>query len=137
MAVDKTVDTCRKNARTDLVRSVLASTSFQDPKEVIAKFLTETTLSSEHQVMHYEKFNNYRGNSNNRGSYRGRNRGRYKNNYNFSNSNQNNYNYNNKNGRGQWSKKRNSQNRNAYMNTFGTENSEAPPAIQLEGPQNH
>lgn len=39
MAIEKTVEMCRQSAKSDLVRSVIASTSFNDPKEVIAKLI--------------------------------------------------------------------------------------------------
>lgn len=41
MTIDKTVEMCRSSARSDLVKSVLASTKFSDPKEVVAKFIVE------------------------------------------------------------------------------------------------
>lgn len=37
MAIEKTVELCRKNTNSDLVKSVLESTKFDSPKEVIAK----------------------------------------------------------------------------------------------------
>lgn len=124
MAVDKAIDMCRASARSDLVKSVLASSQFKDTKEVIAKLKVETaTDTTEKQVLAYQKYNNnnrskqnYRGNSrgynnsnnqnnrnnnnqNNNNNYRGRGggrgRGRYKNNRdNYRNNYQNNYNNN-------------------------------------------
>lgn len=52
MTIDKTVDMCRASARSDLAKAVLASTTFSDPKEVVAKFLVEiNSESKEKQVM--------------------------------------------------------------------------------------
>lgn len=81
MTVSKTVEMCRANARTDLVKSVLASTSFSSHKEVISKFIVETNAQiQERQVLafrpnrgqinnfpntrRYFEFNNRSGNTN-------------------------------------------------------------------------
>lgn len=66
MTVERTVEVCRSAARSDLVKSVLASTKFDSPKEAIAKFIVETsTDEKERQVLAYRTFqrqNNRRGN---------------------------------------------------------------------------
>lgn len=92
MATEKTVDMCRINARSDLLKSVLASSTFVNPKDVIAKYVTES--SKETQVLAI--YNNRFGNNNNRGRGRGRG-GRYNNN---NGNRNNNYNNNNNNGNG-------------------------------------
>lgn len=42
MTVEETVAMCKNNARSDYVKSVLASTSFTSAKEVVAKYIIET-----------------------------------------------------------------------------------------------
>lgn len=41
MTIDKTIDLCRANTNSSIVKSVLASTSFETPKDVVAKFIVE------------------------------------------------------------------------------------------------
>lgn len=74
MAVDKTIDLCRANARSDLVKSVLEASRFEQPKDVVAKLLTQIgKVQHEHQVLSYTRNSNQRGqrgrggNQNNRG----------------------------------------------------------------------
>lgn len=141
MVIEKTVEVCRANARTDLVRSVLASTKFTNFKEVVAKFVIEiNTQTQEKQILayrthgqnnnnrgkYYNRTNN-RGNFNNssssRGSYNHRgksNRGRNNNGYN--NGYKNNY-YNNN--RNSYNNKANS-NQSNNQNVYRTENLETP-----------
>lgn len=76
--IEKTVEMCRLSARTNLVKSVLASSTFHTPKEVLAKLVTETTTESgEAQVMYFGRNTsnrqNFRGNSNQRENYSQRN----------------------------------------------------------------
>lgn len=103
MSIESTVKMCRQSARSDLVKSVLASSTFKDPKEVIAKLLTEQNAhEQEKQVLAFQR---------NQGNFR-KNNGRYYNNKKFNNNgnknfkqnngnryngNKNNRNYNNKN----------------------------------------
>lgn len=106
MAVEKTVEICKKSAKTDLVKAVIASSTFHDPKDVLAKFITETSEAKEFKVFTYHKSN--RGNNrgygnrhyvnrgnyqNNRGNYQGKNRGNHRGNYQNSNYNSNRGNY--------------------------------------------
>lgn len=81
MTIARVVETCRKSARNDLVKSVLASSRFDTPKAVLSKFVTEVAdQNKDKQFLAYEsqRYNNrgqfQRGSHNNsRGSY---NRGR-------------------------------------------------------------
>ncbi|XP_017465140.1 PREDICTED: uncharacterized protein DDB_G0283697-like [Rhagoletis zephyria] len=41
MNVEQTVNVCRLNAKSDLVKSILASTTFSDSKDVVAKLIVE------------------------------------------------------------------------------------------------
>lgn len=45
MAVNKMVDLCRKTSHTDVVKSVISSSSFSSPAEVLAKFITESDVA--------------------------------------------------------------------------------------------
>lgn len=44
MTIEKTIDMCRRSARNDIVKSVLSSTSYDTPSEVIAKYITQVDL---------------------------------------------------------------------------------------------
>lgn len=81
MAVERTVEMCRQSAKSDLVRSVLAAASFNDPKDVVAKLITEqNTHDTERQILYFNRQNNFRKNNN---GYNGKK--------NFNNYNSNNY----------------------------------------------
>ena len=70
MTTEKTVEMCKLSAKSDTVRTCLAAASFSDPKEVIAKLITETNSDNTHrQVLAYERINHSRGNNNHRGQY--------------------------------------------------------------------
>lgn len=124
MAVDKTIEMCRKSARSEIVKSVLASKSFTTPKEVVATFIVQSaTESQEKQVLSFRTQNNNRGNynNNNHGYYNNNNRNfqnNYRGNQNRNNYSNNNYrnNYPNGNYRNNYS---NNNNRNNYNNNNG------------------
>lgn len=141
MAIEQTVTVCRLNTKSTLVKSILASTRFADPKEVVAKLVVEqSNEAKEHQVLSFRaqnrnmnsnryQHNSYRGNNNNghrNNSYRGNNR-RNSNNRNYHNTN------NNSTNRGNY---RNN-NRNNYKNGYTqNENQKASVrALNLETPQ--
>lgn len=82
MTIEKTIELCRKNAQSDLVKAVLASTKFESPKEVIAKMIVEAnTEKAETNVLAYRAYNtNYNStngssNSSNSQNYRRNNKG--------------------------------------------------------------
>lgn len=59
MAIDKTIELCRNNTRSDLVKSVLEASTYAVPKDVVAKFVTQIDKSrQEHQVLAYRKTSN-------------------------------------------------------------------------------
>lgn len=96
MSVDKTIDMCRKSARTEIVKSVLASKTFATPKDVVATFIIQNaTEIQEKKVLAYQM-------QSNRGNFRGNFRGNYQNNYNRGNfrgrynGNRGNYSHNNR-----------------------------------------
>lgn len=95
MTVERTVDMCRQSARTDFVRSVMASTSFQTPKDALAKFIIENSKEKAEKQILAIRQQNSRANSQN--NYQNRNtngRGRG----NFNGQRQRNYNNNDQNG---------------------------------------
>lgn len=49
MTIAKTVELCRKTARSEIVKSVLSAKSFATPAEVIANFVTENTIARNEQ----------------------------------------------------------------------------------------
>lgn len=108
MAIERTVEMCRQSSRYDTVESVLASSAFSQPNEVVAKFLIETNTQQkrqkEKQVFAFQKYNNWgnkrRFNSNRQNNYsqsnnfnlnRGNRRGRGGNRYNSRRGNRQNY----------------------------------------------
>lgn len=83
MSIEKTVELCRSSAKSDLVKSVLAASHFDSPKEVIAKYLIENaTETTERQILSYQRFSNKNSHQN-----RGNNR--------YNNNNRGNRSYNN------------------------------------------
>lgn len=54
MTIDETINMCKSSAHSDYVKSVLASTSFATPKEVVAKFIIETNNDkTDKQILSY------------------------------------------------------------------------------------
>ena len=129
MAIEQTVTVCRLNAKTDLVKAILASSTFTDPKEVVAKLIVEQNNETQEKkvfAMHssqssYQNRNNYRKN---RGNYS--NRGNSNQNYRY--SNQNNRNFNNTRGYYRSNRGRNFNNNKgtarggAYVHSLNSEN---------------
>lgn len=77
MSIDKTIEMCRALSRSDVVRSILGASSFDTPKEVIAKYIIETgNDTNEKQVFAYQKFNNS-NNSNKKKSFQNNNGNKY------------------------------------------------------------
>lgn len=100
MAIAKTVELCRKTARNEIVKSVLAAATFNSPKEVISKFITENDVAKkekQEQSVQGQNRNRFNGGNNNfRGNSRGNfnnngNRGGFVNNNRFNNNRQNNF----------------------------------------------
>lgn len=122
MAVERTVEMCRQSSRSDTVESVLASSAFVEPKDVVAKFLIETNnqqkRQKEKQVFAFQKFNNKgRGNKrqfNNRQNY---------NNYSNQNNNNNSNYRGNRRGRGnRYNNNSRRGNRQNYSRGYGQNN---------------
>lgn len=153
MTIDKTIELCRANTNSNIVKSVLSSSKFKDAKEVIAKFIIESRVeNTEQQILafrtnrnnnngFYRNKNqsyNKRGRGNYRPNYNNQNNDYYKNNRNSSNYNNNNYNNNYKkrdNKQNNWNNKNNNwrnNNNNRYNGSRGNrvyyaENGTAPP----------
>lgn len=139
MAIDETITMCKNSAKTDYVKSVLASTSYQNPKEVVAKFIVETgNDKSDKQILmyqagkkpqykrnnsydtrHFSNYNNSRYTSSNDRS----NGNRFKNNRSSYNQNRN-YQRNDPNRQRSYQNSNNSTNRNVRYTNSG--NSIAP-----------
>lgn len=153
MAIERTIEMCRSNARTDLVKSILAATHFSDPKEVVAKFIVETaTEVKEKQIFAFNSNRNqsnfrknFRKNSNfsyqhtQRNGFNNRNRFNNQNNYrgngnrrNFRNNNyRNNGNYRNNNNYRNNGNQNNNNGRNVRV--LESENSNNPQVMTLGG----
>lgn len=152
LAIEQTVAVCRLNARSDLVKAILASTAFADPKEVVAKLVVEqTNESKEKQVLAFQnRGNNYSNRNNfNRGNNRGnysnsysRGYGHYRgNNYRGNNHRGNNYNRNGRynSNRGNYNSSNNSRGHQNHRNSSKYQNSNHNGArtfnLNADGPQ--
>lgn len=124
ITIDKTIELCRANARSDLVKSVLEASTFNQPKEVIAKLLIQTDKAKkEHQILSFKSNPRHQSqnkigpkwhqNSTNRFNNRGNNS-----NHNNNNNNQNhsNFRYNNRNNQNGQRRQLNMQNNGGYRN---------------------
>lgn len=129
IAIEKTVEMCRKSSKNDTVKAVLAASKFSEPKEVIAKMIVEiNNLKQDKPNNSYaHKFGNNsnknsgnpNGQQNNRGNGNGFHNNR-NNNSNRNNSQNNRYNNNGHNGNGHRSNN-NHNNRNSH-NNYGNHN---------------
>lgn len=80
MTIEKAVEVCRNAARSDLVKSVLAATPFESPKDVIAKFVVESaTEYKEKQILAFKQQQRRGNNQRGRGSKFGKNFQNYRN----------------------------------------------------------
>lgn len=116
MAIERTVEMCRQSAKSDLVKSVLASATFNDPKDVVAKLITEqNTHETELQVLSFNRQGGYRKYN---GRYNGKKNFNYRNNDYKNTNNQNNSQrggFHNKRGRGRGNYNRNNNNYNVRV----------------------
>lgn len=141
MAIEQTVSVCRLNAKSTLVKSILASSTFSDPKEVVAKLVVEQTNEvKEQQVLSFRahsknKNTNYRNQNN---SYRGQYNG-YRNNYSRGNNrrNANTQNYRNANNNStSGGNYRNNYRGNSRSSSYNNNNQRASVrALNSEAPQ--
>lgn len=63
IVIEKTVELCRANTQNGTVKAILASKKFENPKEVVAQFVIEST-KQEAQIMSLRKFENMNLNGN-------------------------------------------------------------------------
>lgn len=144
ITIAKTVEMCRKSARNDTVKSVLAASAFSDAKEVIAKMITEInnvkqekpTTSYGHKYPNNNKNNSQHSNGNRNHSQNhkggnGRKNYSQSNHRNGQNGNRNyNNNYNSQNNRGNYSGNR-SQNEQPVRMVSGNESNPGNSGMSL------
>lgn len=115
LAIEKTVEMCRKSARSSSVISVLASREFKEPKEVVAKMIIEINNLKQDRpnssYAHKHGRSNGNGHSNNRNSNGNNSNGRNGNHFQNKNKNKNNGNGNNRH-----NNNNNNGNRSGYQN---------------------
>lgn len=74
MTIDSVRKNCRKQTKSTVVKSVLASCSFENPKDVVSKFLTEVAEADrEYQILTLRKGRGNNRNSDSRPNYRSNN----------------------------------------------------------------
>lgn len=114
LTIEKTTELCRKSARNDTVKAVLAASTFSEPKEVIAKMIVEiNNLKSDRNPNTYtHKYNNNNKNGNNHAN----NRNSRQNNRNYNNNSNNNRNGNRSNNQNGQNNRQNWHNNNNYNN---------------------
>lgn len=101
MTIERTVELCRNATRSDLVKSILAASKFDSPKEVVAKYVVEAnTEEKEKQIFQFRAQNNKRGFNKNRGRFKNQKQNNYNNGYNNNRNFNNNSNY--RGGRGRY-----------------------------------
>lgn len=117
MAIKETVKLCKSSSKNVLVKSILASATYTEPRDVIAKYLTESENEkneTKNNILTFSGATQNRGNQRNNNGYVPRYRNdryqndRYQNRYTNRNFNRNNYN--------------NNFNRNNYNNNFNRNN---------------
>lgn len=107
IAIEKTVEVCRKNTQSPLIKSVLEASKFEQPKDVVSKLITQIDKTKAEVTILSVQANGNSQNRRGRGNFRrdNNNRGRFNNRYQSNNQNYNqNYNRNKPNqsrGRGQ------------------------------------
>lgn len=116
LAIEKTVEMCRKSARSDTVKAVIAATKFSEPKEVIAKMIIEIGhLKQDRPSSQYtHKNGNYNKNGNNYNTNKHHNKN--------SNNNSQNNSYNNRNNNKSGQQNGNNYNKNWHNNNNNNRN---------------
>lgn len=132
LSIEKTVDLCRRSARNEQVKSIIAATAFTEPKEVVAKMIVEINniktdrgLTQRHNNYHNKNSNNKSFKSNGNNYNKQQNNGRYSGSSNSQtggNSKQNNGNGNSNGYRGNRSNYNNGSNGNGrtFYNSSGS-----------------
>lgn len=142
MAVEKTVEMCRQTAKSNLIKSVMASSTFNDPQEVVAKFVVESANDTkDKQIFKFGQQkdrngnrnfynNNWRGNNSN---FRGGYNSNWRNN-NFANQSgrNNNWRKNRGRGRGRYYNNNNNNQNDRFVRVTNSGNSEDPSGDRRE-----
>lgn len=112
MTIAKVIETCRKSARNDLVKTVLAAGSFKDHTEVLAKFTIEIDEQlKDRQVLAYSRQNNFRRNNFQYESFTRNHNNNFHNNGDYSNNGFQNHDYSNNRYNNRYNNNRNNNNR--------------------------
>lgn len=142
--IQKVVDSCRKQARLDIVKSIISSSNFSHHKEVLSKFIMEVARAVDEKKE--QRNSNYNNNYNNNNYPRHRwshnnnqsNNGSYGTNYRRTSNNPNNNNNNNShsfsspNNTSSYNNNlRSSSNTQPYIRAFQSENSQLPADRQV------
>lgn len=133
MTINKTIEICRKTARSETVKSVLAAKTFESPSEVVAKFVTENTIArreyKEAQSFKGKRFpnnnsnNNRQPNKSNNRNFDNRNNGGVRpNNNRYNNNNNNGGNNNRQNNNFNNNRRFNNNNNNRQNNNYHRQN---------------
>lgn len=118
MTVTKLQDICRRNAYSDVVKSVISSSHFTTPKEVIAKFITESDTVRQEKASNNssnrnnfpKKFNRQSNDNRNKNFNKNGNKSYSESSRNGQNSNRNSRNYSNSNKRNDFHRGKNPKN---------------------------
>lgn len=142
MVVSKAVEMCKASARTDYVKTVIASAHFDEPKDVLAKFVVEVTSETkekkEAQVLNFSSNRGRGGRGRGRGKYQngsnGQNgNGQYQNRRNFNNNYNNNGQYRSNwhnNGRGRGRGRQQNNDNNQYVRIIQQPGNEQSPSAE-------
>lgn len=127
ITIEKTVEMCRKSAKNDTVKAVLAASAFSEPKEVIAKMIVEINNLKQdkpHTSYTHKVGNQSRNHFGNTNRNQGQSQSGYQNNRNSNRNGQhhNNNRQNNNNGSNGRSNFRNGQNYHGNSNNRGNYN---------------
>lgn len=90
MSIESTVNVCRNNAKSDMVKAILASSVFHEPKDVVAKLIIEESNTQKDSQILSMRFGNHRSNFNRRGGDFNYSRGGNHNNFHFARGGSNN-----------------------------------------------
>ncbi|XP_055308544.1 putative uncharacterized protein DDB_G0278921 [Sitodiplosis mosellana] len=122
ITIEKTIEMCRKSAKSDTVKAILAASKFENPNEVVAKMIVEINNAKQDKA-ESSNFRQNNQNRNGRGNYRGR--GGHNGNYNRNNNNDNRGGHNGNRGgyrgRGGYNRNRNYNNNNNNNGNNGNE----------------
>lgn len=133
LTISKTAEMCRKHARNDTVKAVLAAAAFKEPEEVVSRMIIEIDnlrIDRAHSSKPFNKYNKNKYHNKNQNNQNGYNKNKY-------NKNKNGYNKNWKNGNKQNNGQNNRNNGNGYNNReqpirYVSGNDQAPPQARPE-----